>query len=104
MLTPLALYYYENPKDRKQKGQIILPSSDTTIRKGCSSVPDIKDKKLCFELVNNERCFLVCCFLHFGVMVYTVKPVFHFARIVSYRNVLVSMRRLKIIINKNNNK
>ena len=58
MLTPLALYYYENPK-QKQKGQIILPSSDSTLREGCNSFPEVKDKKLCFELVNNDRCFLV---------------------------------------------
>ena len=62
VLTPLALYYYENQKDRKQKGQILLPSSGSTICKGCDNYPEIKDKKLCFELFNNDRIFLVGSF------------------------------------------
>ena len=59
VLTPLALYYYENKNDQKQKGQIILPSSDCKLRKGNPSFSEVKDGKLCFELATSDRCFLV---------------------------------------------
>ena len=68
VLTPLALYYYESKKDQKQKGQIILPLSESTLRKGCHSFPEVKDKKLCFELGNEERSFLV----RFSVITWSV--------------------------------
>ncbi|XP_046854921.1 src kinase-associated phosphoprotein 2-A-like isoform X2 [Xenia sp. Carnegie-2017] len=58
VLTPKALYYYENKKDQKQKGQIMLPCGETILRPGCHSYSEVKDKKTCFELVTDERCYL----------------------------------------------